>query len=365
MTLTSPKGAIVFPCAEVELPFMLLKWQRCHILGIGNVAAKERGMKLRLCVVPVIGAFLLILEGSGSCQEIINYGVQPTLSPIHIVRALGLLGPIEQRNNVKIEYRMFSTGPVENQAMAAGELQMASAGMGPAVIATARLPATLVGVTVFNQNAILVPSESAIRTVADLRGKTVAFVGEGAQQYPMLLKALRDVGLSTSDIKLFKTDGAQIPTLLQQKSVDAGITFDPYVSKALSGGYARMLLSADEIMPIMRGHYIANGEYVRNDFMSRRPEIVQDMISANVVAIDFIIREPEKAAQMWSAAIGLPLETIQYSLKFGISAYNRNLVPDRDGIEAYVKFLKEGKILSPADDPKVDVTFANKALEGK
>jgi ABC-type nitrate/sulfonate/bicarbonate transport system substrate-binding protein len=51
--------------------------------------------------------------------------------------------------------------------------------------------------------------------VADLKGKKVAFPGEGSQQYPLLLKALSDVGLKADDVLLFKTKGSDIPTLLE------------------------------------------------------------------------------------------------------------------------------------------------------
>jgi aliphatic sulfonates family ABC transporter substrate-binding protein len=298
-------------------------------------------------------------------QEVVNYGVQPATQPVYIARALGLLDQVEKKHNIKIEFRSFSYGAPENQAMAAGELQIASAGMGPAIVAAARLPAKLVAITILEQTAILVPPDSPINTVADLKGKTVAFPGEGSQQYPLLLKALADAGLKASDIKLFKTKGSDVPTLLMQKSVDAGITWDPHVSQALANGYARVLLKAEKIMPIKAGHYIGNGEYAREDFIARRPEVVQDLVIANGKAIDFILKDPKGAAKMWSDQIGFPIKVINYSLEEGISVYNRNIVPEKSTIDAYTKFLKDAGILLPEDNPKVDASFAEKALAAK
>src|SRR5688572_30220116 len=134
---------------------------------------------------------ILLLSGVGvQAQETVTFGIQPTMAPIHIVRALGLIEPIEKKHNIRIVFRSFNSGPPLNSAMAAGELQLGSAGMGPAIVAAARLPATLVAITVFGQNAILVQKDSSIKSVKDLKGKKIAFLGEGAQQYPMLLKAL-------------------------------------------------------------------------------------------------------------------------------------------------------------------------------
>ena len=321
-------------------------------------------MKHDFGLLALLGACFALLGTSTPAlsQQTVNYGVQPATMPIYIARELGLLDPIEKKHNVKIVFRNFAYGAPENQAMAAGELQMASAGMGPAIIAASRLPSTLVAITILEQTAILVPKDSPLQSVKDLKGKKVAFPGEGSQQYPLLLKALADAGLKDTDIMLFKTDGAQIPTLLQNKSVDAGITWDPHVSNALAAGHSRVLIKAEKIMPIMQGHYIGNGEYVHNDFLAKRPEVVQDLVTANVRAIDFILKDPKGAARMWAKQIGFPENVINYSLAEGISVYSRNVVPEQATIDAYARFLKNAKILKDDDSPKFNASFARKAL---
>jgi len=314
-----------------------------------------------LTVSALVTASLAAAPGTFA-QEVVNYGVQPATQPIYIARALGLLDPIEKKHNVKIEFRSFSYGAPENQAMAAGELQMASAGMGPAIVAAARLPAKLVAISILEQTAILVPEDSSVMSVKDLKGKKVAFPGEGSQQYPLLLKALADAGLTESDIDLFKTKGSDIPTLLQQKSVDAGITWDPHVSNALAAGHSRVLLKAEKIMPIKEGHYIGNGEYAREDFIAKHPALVQDLVTANVQAIAYILKDPKAAAKLWSEQIGFPVEVIDFSLSEGISVYSENIVPSKETVDAYTTFLKNAGILKPEDNPKVDASFAEKAM---
>jgi len=296
-------------------------------------------------------------------QDTVNFGVQPATMPIYIARAAGLLDPVEKKHNVKIEFKSFSYGAPENQALAAGEIQIASAGMGPAIVASARLPAKLLAITILEQTAILVPKDSKISAVADLKGKNIAFPGKGSQQYPLLIKALADAGLKVEDVKLFKTKGSDVPTLLGNKSVDAGITWDPHVSKALAAGNTRVLIKAEKILPIKAGHYIGNGLYARDDFIAAKPELVQDIVTATVKAIDIVLKEPEKAIDMWVEQIGFPKDVIQLSLKEGISVYNKDIAPEASTIEAYTKFLKEAGILKSDDNPKFDASFAKKALE--
>jgi sulfonate transport system substrate-binding protein len=134
------------------------------------------------------------------------------------------------------------------------------------------------------------------------------------------------------------------------------------VSNALAAGHSRVLVKAETIMPIMQGHYVGNGEYVHDDFLARRPEVVQDLVTANVRAIDFILKDPKGAARMWAKQIGFPENVINYSLAEGISVYSRNVVPEKATIDAYAKFLKDAKILKEDDNPKFNASFAQKAL---
>lgn len=298
-----------------------------------------------------------------SATETINFGTQPATMPIYIARAIGALDEVEKKHDVKIEFKVFSYGAPENQAMASGDLQIASAGMGPAIVASARLPAKLLAISILEQTAIIIPKDSTITSVAQLKGKKIAYPGKGSQQYPLLVKALADAGLSVDDVELFKTKGSDVPTLLANKSVDAGITWDPHVSSALAAGHSKVLIKAEKILPIKAGHYIGNGVYARNDFIAARPELVQDLISSIVKAVDFILKNEDKAIKMWADQIGFPEDVIRFAIKEKISVYNLDVAPEASTIEAYTKFLKDAEILKPEDNPQFDASFAQNALK--
>jgi aliphatic sulfonates family ABC transporter substrate-binding protein len=303
------------------------------------------------------------LAGPAMADEVVNFGVQPSTQPILVAHGAGFLKPIEEKFKVKIVLRSFSYGAPENQALGSGAIQIASAGMGPAIVAAARLPAKLIAIDILDQTAILVPKDSKITTVAQLRGAKIAYPGEGSQQYPLLIKALADAKLSIKDVQLFKTQGSQVATLLGNKSVDAGITWDPHVSRALADGVGRVLLSSAQIMPIKNGHYVGDGTYAREDFIKSHPALVQALINAEVMAIDLILKDPDKAIDIWTAENHFPRAVIEYAVKQKISVFDRNIVPDKSTVEAYSAFLKKAGLLKPTDDPKVDTTFAEQALK--
>src|SRR5262249_56377367 len=97
--------------------------------------------------------------------------------------------------------------------------------------------------------AILVPKESKITSVTELKGAKIAFPGEGSQQYPLLIKALADAKLTLQNVQLFKTDGSQVATLLANNSVDAGIPWDPHVSRPLAAAVGRLLAPSARTQP--------------------------------------------------------------------------------------------------------------------
>ena len=81
-------------------------------------------------VVAAVAAMTVASIGAASAQEVVKIGVQPATHPVYIAREMGLLAEVEKKHNVKFEWPLFSYGAPENQALAAGEIQLASAGMG-------------------------------------------------------------------------------------------------------------------------------------------------------------------------------------------------------------------------------------------
>lgn len=315
--------------------------------------------------VSIAAALLVTLSGAipfASATETVNFGVQPATQPIYIAKATGLLTKIEKKDNVHFVFDTFPYGAPENQAMGAGAIQIASAGMGPAIVAAARLPAKLLAISILEQTAIIVPKGSPIHSVAQLKGKRIAYPGRGSQQYPLLVKALNDAGLKISDVQLFKTKGSDVPILIKNHSVAAGITWDPHVSKALAEGYARVLIKASKIMPIKDGHYVGNGVYARDEFIKKHPVLVQDIVDAIVQSIALIKKDPALAVKLWSKQIGFPKKVIRYSLDKKISVYNTDVTPEPSTIHAYTSFLKKAGILKSTDDPQFVSKFARNAL---
>jgi ABC-type nitrate/sulfonate/bicarbonate transport system substrate-binding protein len=311
---------------------------------------------------------LLVLTGLGLAspviaQEVVKFGIQHSMDPLFIAIKLGSFNTIEKKHNVKFEWPLFHYGGAANQALGAREIQLSTAGMGPAIIASTRLPAKLIAITILDQTAILVRKDSPINSIRDLKGKKVVHPGKGTQQYPLLVKALADAGLTMDDILEYKSKGADLVTLLENGSVDVAIVWDPDASNSLAGGKTRVLIQASKIMPIKGGYYVGNGVYGLIDFIDSHRPLVQDIVNELARANDFILSNSEKAVDIWSEYMKLPKEPIRYSLKHGISVFSRDIVPEKETVERYVKFLKEAEILKPEEIAKFDESFARSAMK--
>lgn len=314
-------------------------------------------------MIKFLGIAVVLATGltAASATEIVNFGVQPATQPIYIARAAGFLDPIEKKHDVKIEFKSFAYGAPENQALAAGELQIAAAGMGPAVLASSRLPVELIAIDILDQTAVLVPPQSTVKDIKDLRGKKIAFPGTGSQQYPLILKALADAGMKENDVELIKAQPSQIGNLLRSGSVDAGITFDPHISSAIVDGSAKLLMKSSAIFPLKSGHYVGGGIYARQDFIRKHPGLVEDLMVAVIKSIKLIETKPETAIDMWTSQIGFLRPVIAYSVSNGISVFHSDIAPEKDALEKYVTLLRTSGILEAGDEPKINSSFAQKA----
>lgn len=84
--------------------------------------------------------------------------------------------------------------------------------------------------------AILVPEDSPIQTLADLKGKKIAF-DKGSSAHYVLIRALAKVGLEFSDIEPIYLTQPQALSLFRQGEVDAWVIWVPYTTTQARSAY--------------------------------------------------------------------------------------------------------------------------------
>lgn len=176
---------------------------------------------------------------AGSSLAELRIGYQKSSVNLLIARRLGL---IERRfPGVQIRWVEFSAGPQLLEALGAGSLDFGMTGDTPPIFAQAAGRDVLyVGreTPKPRSSAILVPVDSGIHSLADLRGKRVAFQ-RGSSAHYLVLRALEKAGLRLSDIQPVYLAPADARAAFERHSVDAWAIWDPYWAAAATEPLAR------------------------------------------------------------------------------------------------------------------------------
>jgi sulfonate transport system substrate-binding protein len=220
----------------------------------------------------------------------------------------------------QVEYHYFNSGQLILEALSAGALDYGSWSEIPTAFAAAsnarfKVVAVLQGDV--NDQVVLVPKNSSIHGIADLKGKRVGYVRATTSHY-YLLKMLWAAGLQFSDIKainLSPTDGL---AAFQAGDLDAWAIYGYPIDFALAAGNARVLLTAQGVLS--GNYHIGVAPAVLND-AGLRPAAA-DYVQR--VAKSYAWLEANKAA--WSAELA---PVIHVPLPFVQAEFDHQSQPDR------------------------------------
>ena len=144
----------------------------------------------------------------------------------------------------KVTWSDFTSGPPMLQAMGAGAVDIGSVGNAPPVFAAAG-GSKIAIVGAFRSgplgSALLVPGNSPIRSIAQLRGKRIA-VAQGSSADYHLLTVLKKAGLSVHDVTLDYLQPAEGLAALSSGHVDAWDIWSPFAEQAEAQHGARLLV---------------------------------------------------------------------------------------------------------------------------
>ena len=120
-----------------------------------------------------------------------------------------------------------------------------------------------------------------IRTVQDLKGKTIAYP-PGQPSHFFLLALLHGAGLSIKDVESRPMEPDQAGAAFVSGNVDAAVTWEPWLTKASQLPHARILTTSRDTPGL-----IADVFTVRQDFLERNPETVAAFIRGWLAAVDY------------------------------------------------------------------------------
>jgi len=164
---------------------------------------------------------------------------------------------------IEVKWIDFQFGPPLLEAINVGSVDFGYVGDSPPIFAqaaNARIRYVAAVKSEGNTQAIIVPRDSQIRTLADLKGRRVAF-GKGSSANNLLVAALEKAGLTWSDITPAPLAPADATAAFVKGSVDAWSIWDPYLALAELRDNAR-IIAFDKDIHKTNSFYIAGSDFV-------------------------------------------------------------------------------------------------------
>jgi len=183
-------------------------------------------------------------------------------SSLSILKGRGTLEKRLAPLGVAVKWTEFTAGPVQLEALNVGSIDFGDVGEAPPIFAQAAgAPLAYVATTLPRpqSEAVLVPKGSAIRTVAELKGKKVA-LNKGSNVHYFIAKLLEKHGLAYSDLNLVYLPPADARAAFEKGSVDAWVIWDPFLAAAEKSLEARILADATGVVG-NRGYYFSSLGY--------------------------------------------------------------------------------------------------------
>ena len=171
--------------------------------------------------------------------------------------------------------RMFQGFPEIKEALIANKVQAAFI-VAPLAIAlkSQGVPIKVVYLGHRYGSAMVVKKGGPVKTVADLKGTTIAIPSRFSDERLILFRAMKVWGLKPGDVKMVEMAPPDVSGALAAGAIDGFVMGEPFPSQAEMGGFGRVLFQARDYWP----DYMSCILVVRQDMIDGRPEAVQTLV---------------------------------------------------------------------------------------
>jgi sulfonate transport system substrate-binding protein len=205
------------------------------------------------------------------------------------------------------EYATFVGGPPLIEAFNAGALDVGYVGDTPPILALARgQDLVIVGAWRFSGNlmAIVAPPGKQIASVADLKGKSLAY-STGTALQAFAIRALKEAGLTEKDINHVDVPILDIVGALQSGDVDAGVLIEPILTSYLTDNpTATVVRDADGLTTGLQ--LVITTKATLED--PAKAAAIGDFVYREALAFRWAVEHPEESAQAFADANQISLE---------------------------------------------------------
>jgi NitT/TauT family transport system substrate-binding protein len=258
-------------------------------------------------------------QSAGQIDVVIGYQSK-TINTVTAGTLLKAKGFLEQRladitKSSGVEYNVqwqdYDTGAPITAQMVAEKIDIGSMGDYPLLIngsktqANERAKTELVSVTGYSPtgalNMVVVPPNSAARTLTDLKGQKVS-TSVGSAGHGTLVRALDHDGIDPATGAEVLNQQPQVgASALESGQAQALSQFVAWPGLLVFQNKAKLLYDGAE-----GGYPTFHGVVVRRDYASRHPEVLDAFLQAQLDATEFLNGHPLESAKIVADGSGLP-----------------------------------------------------------
>jgi sulfonate transport system substrate-binding protein len=230
-----------------------------------------------------------------------------------------------------IQWIEFPSGPPMLEALNAGSIDFARTGDTPPVVAQAvGVPLVYVGSSApkDQSSAVLVKRSSSIKTIADLKGKKVAFAKGSSANY-LIVKVLESAKLSFSDIQPVYLAPADARAAFEQGSIDAWVIWDPFYAAVQVQSDARVVRNSSGLVN-NRDFYLAS-----KGFADQHAEVIKQIRAETQTVASWASKNPTQVAALLSPILKLDqgiLEIVTKRRNYGFEPVTPAIVAEQQAI---------------------------------
>jgi sulfonate transport system substrate-binding protein len=268
---------------------------------------------LRHSITPILRFFVaaIVLSPIACEATTLRIGYQKAASTLVLLKAHGTLEKKLAPLNVEVKWLEFAAGPQLLEGLNLGSIDFGYVGEVPPIFALAAgapLVYTAYELPTPEAEGILVPKDSPIRTITDLRGKKVAF-NKGSDVHWLVVKALEDAGLKYGDIQPAYLAPADARAAFQNGAIDAWAIWDPFFVAAQRQIGARVLTTAKGI--VNRYQYFVS----TRSFSEKNAEVVKIVLQELGEIGQWVRDNYAEAAKELAPIQGLEPDIVEASLR--------------------------------------------------
>ncbi|MFI5446123.1 sulfonate ABC transporter substrate-binding protein [Polaromonas sp. UC242_47] len=282
-------------------------WRRFNPLqNLALVALGLVGLALLLSLL-----LLPVARAQGKPATELRIGYQKGASLFVLQKAKGTLEKRLAPLSASVKWVEFPAGPQLLEGLNVGSVDVGYVGEAPPIFAQAA-GARFVYIghdpAAPQAEALVVPKDSVIKTVVELKGKKIA-LNKGSNVHYLLVKLLEKNGLKLSDVQTVYLAPADARAAFESKNVDAWVIWDPFTAAAEKAIGARVL--AD-------GTGVANNyQYYLGErgFVDKHPKLIAAWFEDSVEQGRWLKANVKQAAELIAPLQGLPVDVTELSLR--------------------------------------------------